>query len=251
MESLKPTVDAFMTGDKKAAAAALSKAVAALEGYEAEYGAYYLKVVTKVTDKGDAFIKTVREDGVSRLAEEMAPPQLLRCTPTCAWVTLVPTCASSHLHLVERNRATKRGQFLLQARFAGAHGPLRSALSIRAADRHTLGASFGQRTGQRARKRRPAGGAGFHLTRSTEKPHLLFLTGVRALVCMAGVRAAAAYDRERLAARGEGGGVQAALRGAARVFAGSAGGPRGRGGRGGACGAVGTSRVQLRHAACI
>lgn len=58
VESLKPTVDAFMTGDKKAAAAALSKAVAALEGYEAEYGAYYLKVVTKVTDKGDAFIKT-------------------------------------------------------------------------------------------------------------------------------------------------------------------------------------------------
>lgn len=61
VESLKPTVEAFMTGDaaaKKKAAAALAKAVAQLKGYEAEYGAYYTKVVAKMTDKGDAFIKT-------------------------------------------------------------------------------------------------------------------------------------------------------------------------------------------------
>jgi hypothetical protein len=34
--------------------------VSKLTGHEAEYGAYYLKVVTKATDKGDTFIKTVR-----------------------------------------------------------------------------------------------------------------------------------------------------------------------------------------------
>ena len=48
-----------MTTAKKKAAAALAKAVAQLKGYEAEYGAYYTKVVAKMTDKGDAFIKTV------------------------------------------------------------------------------------------------------------------------------------------------------------------------------------------------
>jgi hypothetical protein len=106
VESLKPMVDAFMTGDKKSAAAALSEAVAALKGYEAEYGAYYLKVVSKVTDKGDAFVKTVREDSSLLLLERgcaSAPPAH---TPACARRTLSHARGSNELHVVERKRAS-------------------------------------------------------------------------------------------------------------------------------------------------
>jgi len=60
VEALKALTDKFMNdkAGRSKVKGELKAAVTKLEGYEAEYGAYYLKVADKVADKGDEYVKT-------------------------------------------------------------------------------------------------------------------------------------------------------------------------------------------------